>query len=205
MHLRSYVVHTTPCQLRANPWPHARMRPGVKLVKLRANPWPHARTLSGVKPVQLRANPRHTRERRRVWTVSTARMSSPTRANAAGCETCATARTSSPTRTNAVECETCATARKSSAARTNAVGCGACAAARKSSPTRANAVGCGPCQLRACLRPSCLSPWSSWNPVQLRTTRVGLATGHRCGEIRHGGRGWLDSVPANTQQTKKGP
>ena len=38
---------------------------------------PHARTLSGVEPVQLRGNRRHARERRRVWTVSTARMSSP--------------------------------------------------------------------------------------------------------------------------------
>ena len=109
---------------------------------------------------------------------------------------------SSPTRTNAVGCETCAAARKSLAARTNTVGCETCAAARKSLAARTNAVGCGPCQLRACprphartppgvkpvqlranRRPSCLSPWSSGNPVQLRTTRVGLATCHPCGEI----------------------
>ena len=48
MHLRLYVVHTTPCQLRACPWPRARMRPGVKPVQLRGNRRPRARTPSGV-------------------------------------------------------------------------------------------------------------------------------------------------------------
>ena len=56
MHLRLYVVHTTPCQLRACPWPHARMRPGVEPVQLRGNRRPRARTPSGVEPVQLRGN-----------------------------------------------------------------------------------------------------------------------------------------------------
>ena len=68
-------------------------------------------------------------------------------------------------------------------------------------------------KLRTKRRLSCLSPWSSGNPVHLRITRVGQATCHQCEEIRRvvtasGLVGpferYENIVPANIEQTKKG-
>ena len=69
-------------------------------------------------------------------------------------------------------------------------------------------------KLRTKRRLSCLSPWSSGNPVHLRITRVGQATCHQCEQIRRvvtasGLVGPFERrdetiVPANIEQTKKG-
>ena len=75
--------------------------------------------------------------------------------------------------------------------------------ARMSSPHARTPSGVEPVQLRGNRRPICLSPWSSGNHLQLRTTRVGLATGHRCGEIHHG-EGMFGECSREYSTNKKG-